>query len=122
MWYYPPGNTHSNGKHGPLDGLSILFQRLSTYSILVLSGFCPLQVPNDEWDRIFKVHVMQHVFVARHLFPLWQQRPGEKHLVITASAAGLLTQVEGGWLPVWEIGNHFLMPMHVYIQISIHTK
>ncbi|CAL1168800.1 unnamed protein product [Cladocopium goreaui] len=64
------------------------------------------EVPNDEWERIFKVHVMQHVFVARHLFPLWQQRPGEKHLVITASAAGLLTQaVETGMIPEGSQGG-----------------
>jgi NAD(P)-dependent dehydrogenase (short-subunit alcohol dehydrogenase family) len=28
-----------------------------------------IDVPNDEWDRIWKVNQMQHVWVARHLFP-----------------------------------------------------
>eukprot|EP00913_Durusdinium_trenchii_P022257 g20911.t1 len=36
------------------------------------------EVPDDEWERIFKVNVMQHVYTARHLFPLWQQRSGHK--------------------------------------------
>ena len=54
------------------------------------------EVPNDEWDRIWRVNVMQHVFVARHLFPLYKSR-GYGAMLITASAAGLLTQI--GSLP-----------------------
>ena len=56
-----------------------------------------VDVPNDEWQRIMNVNFYQHVFVARHLFPHWQQRGGGQHFVVTASAAGLLTQV--GSLP-----------------------
>lgn len=60
-------------------------------------------VSNDEWQRILDVNVLSHVYVARHLFPLWQQREGEKHFVVTASAAGLLTQV--GSLP-YSVTKH----------------
>lgn len=33
-----------------------------------------VDVPNDEWQRIISVNTMQHVFVARHLFPLFEVR------------------------------------------------
>ena len=32
------------------------------------------EVTNDEWDRIWRVNVLQTVFVARHLFPLYETR------------------------------------------------
>ncbi|CAK9013993.1 unnamed protein product [Durusdinium trenchii] len=73
------------------------------------------EVPDDEWERIFKVNVMQHVYTARHLFPLWQQRSGEKHLVITASAAGLLTQV--GALP-YSVTKHAAVALAEWFRIS----
>lgn len=44
-------------------------------------------VPNEEWETIWKINVMAHVWVARHLFPLMQENGGGK-FVITASAAG----------------------------------
>ena len=61
------------------------------------------EVPNDEWQRILDVNVLSHVYVARHLFPLWQQRDGPKYFIVTASAAGLLTQV--GSLP-YSVTKH----------------
>mmetsp|Transcript_30361 Transcript_30361/g.68100 ORF Transcript_30361/g.68100 Transcript_30361/m.68100 type:complete len:272 (+) Transcript_30361:48-863(+) len=73
------------------------------------------EVPNDEWERIIQVNVMQHIFVARHLFPLWQERQGEKHFVITASAAGLLTQV--GSLP-YSVTKHAAVATAEWFQIS----
>jgi len=47
------------------------------------------EVPNDEWQRIWQVNVMQSVYVARHLFPRFEAR-GRGVMVITASSAGLL--------------------------------
>ena len=45
---------------------------------------------DEQWERNFKVHVMAHVYVARHLVPRMVER-GHGHMMITASAAGLLT-------------------------------
>ena len=53
-------------------------------------------VTDSEWERIWRINTMQQLWVARHLFPRWISRGGG-HLVVTASAAGLLTQV--GSLP-----------------------
>lgn len=53
------------------------------------------EVANDEWQRIWEVNTMQHVYVARHLVPRMTAplRPEGGCLVITSSAAGLLTQI-----------------------------
>jgi NAD(P)-dependent dehydrogenase (short-subunit alcohol dehydrogenase family) len=45
-----------------------------------------------EWQRIWDVNVMAHVFAARAVVPA-MLRQGEGYLLQTASAAGLLTQI-----------------------------
>lgn len=42
------------------------------------------------WDRMWRVNTLSHVFAARALLPHWLER-GEGRLLVTASAAGLLT-------------------------------
>jgi len=46
-----------------------------------------------DWDHTFRVHVMAHVYVARHLLPRMAARRSG-HLMVTASAAGLLTEMD----------------------------
>jgi NAD(P)-dependent dehydrogenase (short-subunit alcohol dehydrogenase family) len=46
-----------------------------------------------DWDLGFRVHVLAHVYVARHLLPRMAAR-GRGHLLVTASAAGLLTEMD----------------------------
>ena len=48
-----------------------------------------------QWNRILQVNLQSHVIAARELLPYWsnRQQSGEKHFLITASAAGLLTQI-----------------------------
>jgi NAD(P)-dependent dehydrogenase (short-subunit alcohol dehydrogenase family) len=50
------------------------------------------EAPNDQWQRIWDVNVMSHVFVARHVLPGMLRR-SEGYLVGTVSAAGLLNHV-----------------------------
>jgi NAD(P)-dependent dehydrogenase (short-subunit alcohol dehydrogenase family) len=50
------------------------------------------EAPNDQWQRIWNVNVMSHVFVARHALPGMLSR-NEGYLVGTVSAAGLLNHV-----------------------------
>jgi NAD(P)-dependent dehydrogenase (short-subunit alcohol dehydrogenase family) len=47
--------------------------------------------PDAAWTRDFSVNVLSHVYVSRHLLPRWLDREGEHRLLITVSAAGLLS-------------------------------
>jgi len=50
------------------------------------------QTPDETWDQAFAVNVRAHVLAARLLVPGWLERGGGC-FVVTASAAGLLTQI-----------------------------
>ncbi|MDX1743290.1 MAG: SDR family oxidoreductase [Ruegeria sp.] len=67
---------------GPID----LF--CANAGILTLGG---LEVPNEDWDRVWTINVMSHVWAARHLVPRMIARGGG-YFLITASAAGVLNQ------------------------------
>jgi NAD(P)-dependent dehydrogenase (short-subunit alcohol dehydrogenase family) len=45
------------------------------------------------WNRMWEINLMSHVHAARHLIPAWVAR-GEGYLLVTASAAGLLTNLK----------------------------
>ncbi len=50
------------------------------------------EVPDDEWQRIWEINVMHHVWAARHMVPRWITRGGG-YFLVTASAAGLLSNL-----------------------------
>jgi NAD(P)-dependent dehydrogenase (short-subunit alcohol dehydrogenase family) len=51
-----------------------------------------VETPDSEWQRIWSVNFMAHVYAARAVLPGMLAR-GEGYLLQTASAAGLLTQI-----------------------------
>ncbi|MBX3443573.1 MAG: SDR family oxidoreductase [Planctomyces sp.] len=50
------------------------------------------ETPDDDWQRLWDVNVMSHVYAARAVLPSMLER-GEGHLLQTSSAAGLLTEI-----------------------------
>jgi NAD(P)-dependent dehydrogenase (short-subunit alcohol dehydrogenase family) len=56
------------------------------------------------WDAGYRVHVLAHVYVARHVLPLMLAR-GSGHILITASAAGLLTEMDSAAYSVTKHGS-----------------
>ena len=68
---------------GPID----LF--CSNAGILMAGG---VEVPDDQWQKIWDVNLMSHVWAARYLVPRMAARGGG-YLLNTSSAAGMLNQV-----------------------------
>lgn len=69
--------------HGPID----LFCANAGYAIVGDE-----QAASREWDRMWQVNVMAHVYAAKALIPGWVAR-GSGYFLSTASAAGLLTNL-----------------------------
>ncbi len=51
-----------------------------------------IEVSNCEWQRLWDVNLMAHVYAARAVLPSMLER-GEGYLLQTSSAAGLLTEI-----------------------------
>lgn len=64
----------------------------SNAGVLLVGG---VEVPAADWDRIWQINVAAHVHAARVLVPRMLARGGG-HLLHTASAAGLLSQIGSG--------------------------
>ncbi len=50
------------------------------------------ETPNEDWQRIWEINVMGHIYATRAALPDMLRR-GDGYILNTASAAGLLTQV-----------------------------
>jgi NAD(P)-dependent dehydrogenase (short-subunit alcohol dehydrogenase family) len=73
--------------HGPID---LFCSNAGAIGIGVLTD-----APNEEWQRLWDLHVMSHLYAARAVLPSMIAR-GEGYLLNTASAAGLLAAIGSG--------------------------
>lgn len=73
-----------------------------------------VELGNDVWDFNWRVNVMAHVMTARVLVPRWIERGGG-HLLLTASAAGLLTNL--GTAP-YAVTKHACVALAEWIKIT----
>ncbi len=90
---------------GPID----LF--CSNAGIAVAGG---VEVPDADWERIWSVNVMAHVYAARALVPLMAARGGG-YLLATASAAGLLTNL--GSAP-YSVTKHAAVALAEWLSVT----
>jgi NAD(P)-dependent dehydrogenase (short-subunit alcohol dehydrogenase family) len=74
---------HTVDAHGPID----LF-----CSNAGVGGGGGIEVPDEEWERVWRINTMAHVYAARAVLPGMVAR-GEGYLLNTVSAAGLLTNI-----------------------------
>lgn len=95
----------SEGRGGPID----LF--CSNAGTLAIGG---VEVPDDEWQRIWDVNLMAHIYAARAVLPSMIER-GEGYLLNTASAAGLLTQI--GSAP-YAVTKHAAVSLAEWLSIT----
>ena len=73
-----------------------------------------IELSDEAWDANWNVNVLAHVKACRHLIPRWEARGGG-HLLITASAAGLLTNL--GTAP-YAVTKHGAVALAEWIAIT----
>ncbi len=73
-----------------------------------------VEVPDEEWRRIIDVNLMSHVWAARALLPGMLAR-GSGYLLLTASAAGLLSMV--GAAP-YAVTKHAVVALAEWLAIT----
>jgi len=83
----------------------------SNAGILVIGG---VETPNAEWQRIWDVNLMAHVYAARAVLPGMLQRGGG-YLLHTASAAGLLSQIGSA---TYSVTKHAVVALAEWLSIT----
>lgn len=79
--------------------------------ILFLGG---VETPNEQWQKIWDVNVMAHVYAARAVLPGMLAR-GEGYLLHTASAAGLLSQIGSA---SYAVTKHAVVALAEWLSIT----
>jgi NAD(P)-dependent dehydrogenase (short-subunit alcohol dehydrogenase family) len=73
-----------------------------------------VETPNNVWEKMWGVNVMAHVYAARHALPKMIER-GEGYFLITASAAGLLSQVGSA---TYSVTKHAALSLAEWLLIT----
>ncbi|MBV8820573.1 MAG: SDR family NAD(P)-dependent oxidoreductase, partial [Acidobacteriaceae bacterium] len=79
---------------------------------IATGGGC--DAPNRDWTKIWEVNVMAHVYAARAVIPSMLAR-GEGYWLVTASAAGLLSQI--GSAP-YAVTKHAAVALAEWLSIT----
>ena len=77
-----------------------------------------LDLPTEDWMRMMNVHVWSHLAAARAVIPGMIERGGG-YLLNTASAAGLLTQIDSG---PYAVSKHAAVAFAEWIAINYGDK
>jgi NAD(P)-dependent dehydrogenase (short-subunit alcohol dehydrogenase family) len=77
-----------------------------------------VEVPDADWQRIWQVNVLSHLYAARAVLPGMVAR-GEGYLLQTVSAAGLLTQI--GSAP-YAVTKHAALGLAEWLAITYARK
>lgn len=96
---------HTEQSHGGIDIL------VSNAGYNLNGG---LELPTAEWERMMRVHTWSHLAAARAALPGMIRRGGG-YLLNTASAAGLLTQIESG---AYAVSKHAAVALAEWIAIN----
>ena len=83
----------------------------SNAGILFLGG---VETPNAQWQKIWDVNVMAHVYATRAVLPGMLAR-GEGYLLHTASAAGLLSQIGSA---TYAVTKHAVISLAEWLSIT----
>ena len=77
-----------------------------------------VEAPDADWQRIWDVNVMAHVYAARAVLPSMLER-GDGYLLNTASAAGLLTQIGS---MAYSVTKHAAVALAEWLAVSHHHQ
>ncbi len=76
------------------------------------------EVPDEGWERIWRINTMAHIWAARHLLPVWLER-GHGYFLNTVSAAGLLMQI--GSAP-YSVTKHAALAFSEWLSVTYHDR
>lgn len=77
-----------------------------------------VDAPDELWDAVMGVNLMAHVYAARALLPAWLER-GEGHMLITASAAGLLTNLGDA---LYSVSKHGAVALAEWLSVTYGSR
>lgn len=99
----------TESEHGRIDLL------VSNAGFVTIGG---LESPNEEFERMWQVHVMAHVYASRAVLPGMIRR-AEGYLLNTASAAGLLSQIGS---VTYTLTKHAAVALAEWLAITHHHQ
>jgi len=84
----------------------------------ILGSLGGIDLDDDLWDRMWRIHGMAHVWAARAVVPGMVER-GEGYFLVTASAAGLLNIVESA---PYGVTKHAAVAFAEWLRIAYGRK